>query len=648
MGTEQSMRRCASLCAAATMMMSSTCALAQATQNLADLTLEELSNLAITSVSKRAERLSDAPASVFVITADDLRHAGVTNLPDALRLAPNLQVAQLTADQTTISARGFNNNAGNKLLVLIDGRTVYSPLFSGVFWDAQDVMLEDVERIEVVSGPGGTLWGVNAVNGVINVITRAAKDTQGGLVTLTGGNLESTAAARYGGTAGENGHFRVYGKYFDRQHGVTQDGTAIHDEWHKKQAGFRADWAQTNDQLTLQGDVYDGREAQPEPGTINITGVVRPLNLITISGLNLLGRLQHQLEGGSAITVQAYYDHTERDVPGTFDDRLDVIDLQFQHALPLGQSNALIWGAQYRYGMDEVLNSDFIAFLPSKVKQVWGSLFAQDKISLSDDVQLTLGARAETNDYTKPEFLPSIRLAWKVASDHLLWTAASRTVRAPSRIDRDFYYPAQAPFLINGGPQFQSEVAKVYELGYRGQPTSSTSLSVTVFHTVYDRLRTLEASPLTVLPFYFGNEMEGTATGLEAWGTVQATPSWRLSAGLTTMNKDLRLKPGSAGLNGGISAEGNDPDLSWNLRSNLNLSDQVELDAVLRHVSELPQPQVPEYTVLDLRLGWRPRPGLELSLGGRNLLGHGHAEFGNLATRGALASGVYLTLSSKF
>lgn len=621
---------------------------AHSSQNLADLSLEELSSLPITSVSRQAEPLSDAPASVFVITADDIRHAGATNLVEALRLAPNLHVAQVSASQYTVGARGMNNNAGNKLLVLIDGRTVYTPLFSGVFWDQQDVVLEDIARIEVISGPGSTLWGVNAVNGVINVITQAAGDTQGVLATANGGNRASGTTVRYGGKAGANGHFRVYGKYADTQHTLNESGAGINDAWHKTQAGFRADWGQPGDRLTLQGDAYKGREGQSPPGTIEITGVPRPLNTITISGLNVLARLERTLDGGASLQAQAYVDHTERDVPGTFDDRLDVIDLQFQHALPAMGAHTLNWGAEYRHGMNEVINSDFIAFLPAKVQQVWGSLFAQDKMALSDALQMTLGARYETNDYTHPEFLPSARLAWKVAADHLLWTAASRAVRAPSRIDRDFYFPATAPFLIGGGPQFRSEVAKVFEIGYRGQPTPNTSLSVTAFRTEYDHLRTLEATPVSIYPVFFANEMEGTTTGLETWGTWQATSQWRLSAGLTKLHKDLRLKPGSYGLNGGVSAEGNDPELSWNIKSNLNFSEHVELDAIVRHVAALPDPVVPSYTVLDLRLGWTPRPGLSLSLGGRNLMSPRHAEFTRPDTRSVFRSGVYFQATSRF
>ena len=614
---------------------------------LADLSLEELSNLQITSVSKRPERLSDAPASVFVINSEDIRRSGAASLPEVLRLAPNLHVGQRSASQYSIGARGLNNTAGNKMLVLIDGRTVYTPLFSGVFWDAQDVMLEDVERIEIISGPGGTLWGVNAVNGVINIITRAAQDTQGSLLVAAMGNTESSAGMRHGGTLGENGHFRVYGKYFDGQHSRREDGTPINDAWNKTQAGFRADWTRADDRLTVQGDVYAGREGQAPPGTITL-GTFRPLNTISISGFNLLSRLEHRLAGGSRLKVQAYFDHTVRTVPGTFDDRLDVIDLQFEHALPSTGIHTFIWGAEYRYGMDEVLNSDFIAFSPSKVNQAWGSLFAQDKISLLDNLQLTLGARWETNDYTHPELLPSARLAWKFHSDHLLWMAASRTVRAPSRIDRDFYYPTTAPYVIGGGPEFRSEVAKVFELGYRGQPSPSTSLSITAFHTIYDHLRTLEATDPGVLPLFFANRMEGHTTGVEAWGSYQPTDAWRLSAGVTTLHKRLQLHDNSYGLNGGVSAEGNDPELSWNLRTRFNISERWELDGTVRHVSSLPEPEVPAYTVVDLRLGWKASPHLELSVAGRNLFGSPHAEFFNAPTRSALSSGVYFKVLARF
>jgi iron complex outermembrane receptor protein len=598
-------------------------------ESLADLSLEQLGSIEITSVSKRSERVLDAPASVFVITSEDIRRSGATILPEALRLAPNLLVAQVSTGGYSISARGFNSSAGNKLLVLIDGRSVYTPLFSGVFWDVQDVMLEDVDRIEVISGPGGTLWGTNAVNGVINVITRTAGETQGALIAGTGGNRESGGTVRYGGTLGMDGHYRIYGKYSDIDATARAGGSPVNDAMYKSQAGFRADWDRAGDRVTLQGDAYSGEKAQPAPGTISITGVNRPLNPVALAGFNLLGRWDHRLDGGSTVGLQAYYDHTERNVRGTFDDTLDVFDVQFQHSLKAIGAHSVVWGAQYRFGRDRIVNDDFVAFLPADADHTWSSLFAQDEISLLEDLRLTLGARIERNDYTGNEFLPSARLAWRFLPDHLLWTAASRTVRAPSRIDRDFFFPANGPpFLINGGPDFRSEVAHVYEVGYRGQPSPRLTYSATAFYTEYDHLRTLEIDPsLTFLNF--ANEMEGRTSGVEMWGTWQAAASWRLSAGFTSLHKELRLKPGSDGLNGGVSAEGNDPDYTWHLRSTHNFSERWEFDAIARAVAELPLPAVPAYVAVDMRLGWKPRKDLELALVGRNLFDSAHAEFGS-------------------
>jgi iron complex outermembrane receptor protein len=603
-----------------------------ALQSLADLSLEELGNIEVTSVSRRAERLSDAPASVFVITGEDLRRSGVTSLPEALRLAPNLAVARSYASGYSITARGFNNSAGNKVLVLIDGRTVYSPLFSGVFWDAQDVMLEDVERIEVISGPGGTLWGTNAVNGVINVISRSAASTQGGLIAANAGNSESGTAVRYGGTIGVDGSYRVYGKYVDRDHTSLADGSAVNDGGHIKQAGFRADWDRAGNQLTVQGDAYSGDADQPAPGMFSINGISR-LNPISISGMNLLTRWEHRRDGGSSVAIQAYYDRTERNLPGTLDDTLDVLDLEFRHSPSPIAAHAVAWGAEYRYGRDRIVNDDFVAFLPAKADRAWISLFAQDEITLHENVRLTLGARMERNDYTGNEFLPSARLAWKIAADHLLWTAASRTVRAPSRIDRDFFFPANGPpFLIQGGAEFRSEVAEVYEVGYRGQPWTRVTGSVTVFHTEYDHLRTLEIAPSGTF-LEFANEMDGTTTGVEMWATYQAADNWRVGGGFTRLNKDLRLKPGSDGLNGGVDAEGNDPDYSWHLRLTHNLSEQLELDAIVRGVAALPSPAVPSYVAVDVRFAWKSRRDLELSLTAQNLFDNAHAEFREPLTR---------------
>ncbi len=613
--------------------------------SLNDLTIEQLSNIEITSVSKRAERLADAPASVFIITGEDIRRSGVTSLPDALRLAPNLQVAQTKSSGYSITARGFNSSSANKLLVLIDGRSVYTPLFSGVFWDVQNVVLEDVERIEVISGPGGTLWGTNAVNGVINVITRSAKDTQGVMVAAGGGNRETGAAARYGGKLGDHGSFRVYGKYFDRDHTAKENGGAVDDGWYMGQTGFRADWAHADDQIMLQGNAYRGAEAQPLPGVISISTVKLAFSEIPLSGANLTSSWTHRLEGGASLTLQAYYDRTERTVPPTFAEKLDIADVQFQHSLqPLG-AHALVWGAGHRYSRDRLDNSQAFAFLPARLNQKWSSLFGQDEISLHQDVRLTIGARIERNDYTGNEFLPSARLAWKFAPDHLLWTAASRAVRSPSRFDHDPYVPAKPPFLLAGGPDVRSELANVFEIGYRGQPVKDFSYSVTAFYAAYDHLRTQEIAPSRTF-FLFSSLMEGKENGVEMWGAYQATSIWRLSGGLMGLRERLRLKDGSNDATA-VSGAGRDPAQTWMLRSTLDLPRQSEFDVMVRRVSALSAPAVPSYTAVDARIGWKPRPDLELSLTGQNLFG-GHAEFSSVSTRSELKRSVFFKILSRF
>jgi iron complex outermembrane receptor protein len=612
--------------------------------SLADLSLEELSNVQITSVSKRAEPLSDAAASVFVITADDIRRSGARRLPEALRLAPNLQVAQISSTAYAISARGFNGagSGSNKLLVLIDGRSVYTPLFAGVFWDAQDVMLEDVERIEVISGPGGTLWGTNAVNGVINVITRSAADTQGGLLPAGIGNRDADAALRYGGAFGSDAHYRVYGMYLEQDHTTTQSGAAKDDASHKSQGGFRIDWSRAGDSLTVSGNGYSGAEGQPLPGAISLNGLTLPLGNVSISGANLTGHWDRALEAGSNLSLQGYYDRTDRDAPPSFSESLDIFDLQLQHSLrPIG-IHAVVWGGEFRYAMDRVTNATFpfpvppprpfFGFLPATVNQRWPSLFGQDEMMLRQDLRLTVGARLERNDYTGTEFLPNIRLAWKLAPDHLLWTAASRAVRAPSRFDRDTYIPAAPPFLLAGGSDVRSEVANVYEIGYRGQPASRLSYSVTLYHADYDHLRTQELAPSRTSAF-FSNQMQGNTTGIESWGTFQAAETWRLSAGLSTLRERLTLKPGSTDTADLNAQQGRDPTHTWMLRSSFDFPYRTEFDAIARRVSALSFPVVPGYTAVDLRAGWRARRDLELSVTGENLFSGGHAEFTDPRTR---------------
>src|SRR5438552_4487088 len=594
--------------------------------DIGDLSIEELSNIKITSVSRHAERLSDAPAAIFVITGEDIRRSGATRLSEALRLAPNLEVARTSASSYAISARGFNGTAANKLLVLIDGRIVYAPLFSGVFWDAHDVMLEDVERIEVISGPGAALWGANAVNGVINVITRRASDTQGAFAYAQSGNLERGYGTRYGGAEG-NVSYRAYGRVFDVFNTSTANGATLSDGWSKGQAGFRADWGTTANGFTLQGDGYRGSLDQVTDQNAHI------------SGANLLARWNRDLAGWGSLQVQANVDQTERDIPGVFGEHLNIFDFEFQHGLNAIGGHRLTWGGGYRYGYDHVSNSAVLAFLPAHQRMRWANVFAQDGTALQENLQLPLGAKFENNYYPGTEPLPSARLAWKLEPQRLVWGAVSRALRAPSRIDRDFFVTA-GPTQLAGGPDFVSEVVKVFEVGYRDQPLPQATYSISVFHNVYDKLRSVE--PVSATTSVLGNQMEGTGNGLEAWGSYQAARNWRLSAGAFFLRQRLNLKPDSGDAN--VSAAGNDPKRQFMLRSSLDLPDSTELDIRVRYVSELPNPKVPAYTAFDMRIAWRLQRELELSVVGQNLLDSSHVEFGNPATASEMARGGYVKL----
>lgn len=598
-------------------------------RDLADLSLEDLANLEVTSVSRRAERLADAPASLYVITGEEIRRSGVTSLPEALRLAPNLEVARIDARQYAISARGFNNSVGNKLLVLIDGRTVYTPLFSGVFWDAQDVLLEDVDRIEVISGPGATLWGANAVNGVINVITRRAGNAQGTLAEAGYGNRERGVWARHGFSLGDSGAARVYGKFFERKNSVRADGTSVRDQWGDGQAGFRADWGSLTNGFTLQGDAYRGSIEQTKGADIDI------------SGGNLLARLTRRLQGANRLQVQAYVDNTERDIPGTFAERLNTVDIDAQHAFQLAPRHFVTWGGGHRRARDNVNNTPALAFIPDSATLKWTNVFLQDEIELRRALHLTLGGKYESNPYTGWEFLPSARLAFKPDPSQLWWTALSRAVRAPSRLDRELFVPGQPPFLLAGGPDFRSEIAKVFELGYRAQPSGRLSYSLTGFYSSYDHLRSVEPGPGGAL--VLGNKMEGTVKGVEGWATLQIARRWRLSAGAVVMNEDLRLRPDS-GDTTGISAAGNDPKSQFNLRSSLDVSGDQHFDVMARHIGDLPNPQVPAYTAVDARYAWRIRRDFECSITAQNIFDPGHPEFGAPGTRSDIVRGVFLRL----
>lgn len=584
--------------------------------------LEELMQLDIISLSKQEEKLFEAAANVHVITQEDIRRSGAGTLPGALRLAPNLNVAQVDSRQWAISSRGFNGTTSNKLLVLIDGRSVYTPLFSGVFWDVQHVFLEDLDRIEVIGGPGGTLWGANAVNGVINVITKSSGDisSQGLRVTAGAGtNERAIGGIRYGGRFGEDASYRFYGMYADKRGSRLSRGIDASDKWNIAQGGFRVDW-ESDDQgaMTLQGDIYGGAIDQP----VN--------NDISVRGHNVLGRWRRGLGEQSDLEVKLYIDRAYRRIPGTFKENLNTYDADFQHTFSVGERHALIWGVGFRYTDDQVENSPALAFLPARLPLRLYDGFLQDEITiLQNSLHLTLGSKFEHNDFSGFEYQPSVRVSWLLEEQEFLWAAISRAVRTPSRIDRDLYVPGTPPHLfLAGGPNFRSEKLIAYEAGYRFSSKTFT-LDVATFYNSYDDLRSLEPGPPPILQ----NGLEGISYGGVLALNYQLTDSWRLRTGYTYLQKEIRLKSGSKDSNNG-QGEGNDPKHALKIYSSIDLSGGFELDAWLRVMGKLPNAnaKVPSWTSLDVILGWNITQDLNVSVSGKNLLAKQHPEFGTPAT----------------
>ena len=608
---------------------------------LKKLTVEELLDVDVTSVSKRPEKLSQTASAIQVVTQEDIRRSGATSLPEALRLASNLQVAQVDSRQWAITARGFNSTSANKLQVLIDGRTVYTPLYSGVFWDVQDTLLEDINRIEVISGPGATLWGANAVNGVINITTKSAKDTPGFLLLGGGGTeLRAFGGFRYGGELTTNLHYRVYGKYFDRDSTVLPDGRDAGDDWRMGQGGFRADWeASDANLLTLQGDVYGGRIAQPG------------YQDISVDGNNVIARWSHTISADSDFKLQLYYDRTHRNIPGIFAEDLDTYDVDFQHRFPLGKRHDIVWGLGYRLMDDDVVNTPTLAFLPAKVTRQIFSGFVQDEITLvKDRLHFTLGTKLEHNEYTGIEFQPSGRLAWTLAEHQTLWAAVSRAVRTPSRVDVEFFAPGAPPFtFLQGGANFVSEELLAYELGYRIQPHPRLSLSIATFYNDYDNIRSEElVNPPAAYPFRLGNGQSAQSYGAEFTADYRVTDWWRFRAGYTGLRTHFSSKPGSTDMSRG-SVEAADPNHQVHLRSSFDLPGHFHLDPSLRYVSGIRNQNVPAYWEMDVRIAWQPAPNLELSIAGQNLLHDHHPEFvGSGAFLQEIQRGVYGKVAWRF
>lgn len=599
-------------------------------QDLTRLSLEELSMVEVTSVSRRPEALAEAAAAIYVISAEDIRRSGVTSLPEALRLAPNLNVQRVNAVDYAITARGFNGfETSNKLLVLIDGRSIYSTLHSGVLWDAHDVMLQDVERIEVISGPGGALYGSNAMNGVINIVTRSALETRGTLLSAGVGDEDATVALRHGGDLGEAGAWRAWLTGHRRGESRARTGEEANDDAEGVRAGARADWLVGENRLTLQGDAFDNEVAINE----NLLGVDT-----NVRGANVLGRWNRPLAGGE-LQVQAYFDRYEREEPGSLEES-DTWDLSVQHAFAMGPHHFVL-GAGHREVQSRFLAPGSIAFLdPAERTLTLTNVFAQDQIALGRGLTLTLGAKFEDNSFSGQEFLPNVRLAWRRPGGDLVWGAISRASRTPNRIERDLTFPG---FLVGG--DFQSETVTAYEVGYRANPQPRMSFSINAFYNVYDDLRTVSTTPATFLPLTLTNHGEAQTWGVEAWGSYDVTPTWRLSAGASTLTKDYDAAPTPDDISGLISI-GDDPDHQILLRSQHDLTEAVELDVRLRAVDDLRL--VEGYVEADVRLGWRLTDALELSLTGQNLIEDRRVETGDALRGRAFGRSVFAALQARF
>ena len=608
-------------------------------KTLKQMSLEELMDIEVTSVSKRPEKLSGTASAIQVITGDDVRRSGATSIPEALRLASNLEIAQIDSRQWAITARGFNNLFADKMLVLIDGRSVYTPLYAGVYWDTQDTILADLDRIEVISGPGATQWGANAVNGVINITTKSAKDTQGGLLVGGGGTeLEQSEEIRHGGQLAPNVYYRVYAKYFERGDSIRPAGRRSEDSWRMGQVGFRIDSiAKADTTLTLQSDVYDASMGQIGPDNIRANGG------------NLLGRWSRTLGTDSDMRLQAYYDRTHRRIPGSFIQNLDTYDLDFQHRLPLRGGHDFVWGLGYRLVEDDVANTASNAFLPPRVGRQWFSAFVQDEIPFyQDHLHLTLGTKLEHNDATGFEIEPSTRLAWTPDKRQTIWGAISHAVRTPSRIDLDLFSPAAPPYRIAGSKNVVSEKLVAYELGYRVQVDPRLALSLATFYNDYNDLRSLEPiSPPFAFPAFASSGLRGQSYGGELTADWRATPNWRVRAGWTELRAQSEQKPGDPGRSTRDSIV-RDPSRLLSLRSVLNLTPKWNLDADARYVAPIKTQSVPGYTELNLSVGWQPKPNWEWTLVGQNLLHAEHAEFNTPGSRREIQRGVYAKVSWRF
>ena len=636
----------------------------QEADDLLGMDLADLLNLEVTSVSKKAQKLIEAPAAIYIITQEDIQRSGATSIPEALRMVPGMEVAHLDGNKWAISARGLNKQYSDQLLVLIDGRSVYTPLFAGVYWDLQDVILEDIERIEVIRGPGGTLWGANAVNGVINIITKQARDTQGFLVSGGGGTEEKGfGSLRYGGKWSEEVFFRVYGKYFNRDEAID---IATHksgaDDWETARGGFRLDWdCSDSDMFTLQGDYYEGNSGERVTSTYLD---IKDKDTDSRGG-NLLGRWGHTFSESSDMSVQLYYDHTERDV-FQLGERRDTLDFEFQHRFPFGEVHDVIWGLGYRLTRDKTEETVVVQLDPADRTDNLLSAFIQDDIALCEDkCHLILGTKLELNNYTGWEYQPNARFVWNFHPDHMAWAAASRAVQVPTRISSDgrlnlamITTPGGSMLLsFFGDDDVKSQEVIAYEAGYRLQATESVFFDLAGFFNNYDNLHSSEsgsmffetspAPPHMTIPLVRGNKLSGESYGVEVAGNWQVCPWWKLSSGYSFIQLQLHIDNDSSDTNNEGETEGSTPHHQAHLRSYINLPKGWSFDTALYYVDSLPALGTPSYIRCDARVAWQINENLELSIVGQNLLDNRHPEFAEM-TNGFNGTEVQRSVYAKF
>jgi len=605
---------------------------------LKHLTIEQLAQIDVTSVTKHAEPIGEAAAAVSVITQEDLRRSGVTTLAEALRLVTGVAVARSDGHTWAISARGFNSPTADKMQVLLDGRVVYTPLFSGVQWDVQDTVLEDVDRIEVVRGPGATLWGANAVNGVINIVTKRASQTAGAFVQVGGGTTLGESVVQYGGAFGAGTSYRVWGKYSYRGGLEFANGTDARDPLQTGRAGFRIDWeSASRTTVTMQGDAYDGRIGLSD----------RPD--IAVAGGSVLLSASHTFSSGSQLLLQGYYDGTYRNVPRQFSEHRDTYDVQLQYRAGLGARHDLTTGVGYDLTSGRAPKSLVLFFEPESRSSPLFNAFVQDEIAIRPQrVALTLGTKLEHNDYTGVEVEPTARLRWTPRPGQTLWAAASRAVRMPTRFDSDLRFTGFSPIvLVAGSAEFRSETVVSSEIGYRQTLGTQLSFDVATFYNVYRELRSQEPTPPSGFPIVLANNLQAHTAGLELTTDYHPFARVQLHAGYAFFSEQLRFRANSLDSTRGAQ-EADDPRHQWSLRSYIDLPGRTEVDAMFRVVGELPDPHVDRYAELSLRFGWRVGRAMELSIVGNDLLHAQHVEFGNLTPPEAFPRSVYARTTWRF